>query len=79
MSSLEETFVSKASALQRQGRAGRVRDGFCFRMYTRDRYCTLVLVNHTDTIVFVLRKTEASLKFIFIMQTRKSSVKLQVS
>ncbi|KAI6058251.1 ATP-dependent RNA helicase DHX29 [Aix galericulata] len=37
MSSLEETFVSKASALQRQGRAGRVRDGFCFRMYTRDR------------------------------------------
>jgi len=41
MSSLEETFVSKASALQRQGRAGRVRDGFCFRMYTRDRYCKL--------------------------------------
>uniref|UniRef100_A0A8C0GUC2 RNA helicase n=1 Tax=Chelonoidis abingdonii TaxID=106734 RepID=A0A8C0GUC2_CHEAB len=38
MSSLEETFVSKASALQRQGRAGRVRDGFCFRMYTRDRF-----------------------------------------
>ncbi|XP_066472294.1 ATP-dependent RNA helicase DHX29 [Tiliqua scincoides] len=38
MSSLEETFVSKASALQRQGRAGRVRDGFCFRMYTIDRF-----------------------------------------
>uniref|UniRef100_A0A8C5WWC9 RNA helicase n=1 Tax=Laticauda laticaudata TaxID=8630 RepID=A0A8C5WWC9_LATLA len=38
MSSLEETFVSKASALQRQGRAGRVRDGFCFRLYTQDRF-----------------------------------------
>uniref|UniRef100_A0A8C5LKH5 ATP-dependent RNA helicase DHX29 n=1 Tax=Jaculus jaculus TaxID=51337 RepID=A0A8C5LKH5_JACJA len=38
MSSLVETFVSKASALQRQGRAGRVRDGFCFRMYTRARF-----------------------------------------
>ncbi|NWU73125.1 DHX29 helicase, partial [Pterocles burchelli] len=38
ISSLEETFVSKASALQRQGRAGRVRDGFCFRMYTRERF-----------------------------------------
>ncbi|KAL2779698.1 ATP-dependent RNA helicase DHX29 isoform 1 [Daubentonia madagascariensis] len=38
MSSLVETFVSKASALQRQGRAGRVRDGFCFRMYTRERF-----------------------------------------
>ncbi|XP_007195657.1 ATP-dependent RNA helicase DHX29 isoform X1 [Balaenoptera acutorostrata] len=38
MSSLVETFVSKASALQRQGRAGRVRGGFCFRMYTRERF-----------------------------------------
>ncbi|KAL4617559.1 ATP-dependent RNA helicase DHX29 [Arapaima gigas] len=38
MSSLVETFVSKASALQRQGRAGRVRDGFCCRMYTKHRF-----------------------------------------
>uniref|UniRef100_A0A673WG08 RNA helicase n=1 Tax=Salmo trutta TaxID=8032 RepID=A0A673WG08_SALTR len=37
MSSLVETFVSKASALQRQGRAGRVRDGFCFRLYPKFR------------------------------------------
>ncbi|XP_031433314.1 ATP-dependent RNA helicase DHX29 [Clupea harengus] len=38
MSSLVETFVSKASALQRQGRAGRVRKGFCFRLYTQYRF-----------------------------------------
>ncbi|XP_059213254.1 ATP-dependent RNA helicase DHX29 [Centropristis striata] len=38
MSSLVETFVSKASALQRQGRAGRVRSGFCFRLYPKFRY-----------------------------------------
>ncbi|XP_030623769.1 ATP-dependent RNA helicase DHX29 [Chanos chanos] len=38
MSSLVETFVSKASALQRQGRAGRVRQGFCFRLYTKYRF-----------------------------------------
>ncbi len=38
MSSLVETFVSKASALQRQGRAGRVRGGFCFRLYPKFRY-----------------------------------------
>uniref|UniRef100_A0A3B4WSE9 RNA helicase n=1 Tax=Seriola lalandi dorsalis TaxID=1841481 RepID=A0A3B4WSE9_SERLL len=38
MSSLVETFVSKASALQRQGRAGRVRNGFCFRLYPRFRF-----------------------------------------
>ncbi|KAI5099549.1 ATP-dependent RNA helicase DHX29 [Silurus meridionalis] len=38
MSSLVETFVSKASAVQRQGRAGRVRNGFCFRLYTNTRF-----------------------------------------
>ncbi|XP_076014539.1 ATP-dependent RNA helicase dhx29 [Genypterus blacodes] len=38
MSSLVETFVSKASALQRQGRAGRVRHGFCFRLYPKFRF-----------------------------------------
>ena len=35
MNALEEVFISKASAKQRQGRAGRVSDGFCFRMFTR--------------------------------------------
>ncbi|XP_068562850.1 ATP-dependent RNA helicase DHX29 [Cebidichthys violaceus] len=38
MSSLVETFVSKASAFQRQGRAGRVQNGFCFRLYPKFRF-----------------------------------------
>ncbi|XP_029301118.1 ATP-dependent RNA helicase DHX29 [Cottoperca gobio] len=42
MSSLVETFVSKASALQRQGRAGRVRSGFCFRLYPKFRFDTFM-------------------------------------
>lgn len=42
MSSLVETFVSKASALQRQGRAGRVRDGFCFRLYPKFRFNSFI-------------------------------------
>ncbi|XP_061119736.1 ATP-dependent RNA helicase DHX29 [Conger conger] len=38
MSSLVETFISKASALQRQGRAGRVQEGFCFRLFSKFRF-----------------------------------------
>lgn len=38
MSSLTEVFISKANARQRQGRAGRVREGFCFRLYTAEKY-----------------------------------------
>eukprot|EP00939_MAST-03C_sp_MAST-3C-sp1_P002717 g2717.t1 len=33
MPKLSETWVSRASADQRKGRAGRVRNGFCYRMY----------------------------------------------
>ncbi|KAK9832693.1 hypothetical protein WJX81_000845 [Elliptochloris bilobata] len=38
MSLLVEDFVSRASALQRRGRAGRVRPGHCFGLYTRHRF-----------------------------------------
>ncbi|OWF52378.1 ATP-dependent RNA helicase Dhx29 [Mizuhopecten yessoensis] len=38
MSALREVYISKANAKQRQGRAGRVREGYCFRMYTNERY-----------------------------------------
>lgn len=38
MSQLQEIFVSKASAQQRCGRAGRVREGICFRLYTSQHF-----------------------------------------
>ncbi|KAF4108017.1 hypothetical protein G5714_010776 [Onychostoma macrolepis] len=54
MSSLVETFVSKASALQRQGRAGRVREGFCFRLYPKFRFESFI----DYSIPEILRKCE---------------------
>ena len=38
MPSLVETWVSKASAKQRGGRAGRVRAGTCYRLYTKHKF-----------------------------------------
>ncbi len=37
MPSLVETWTSSASAKQRMGRAGRVRPGICFRLFTRNK------------------------------------------
>lgn len=37
-SSLKEQFVSRAELMQRRGRAGRVREGFCFHLLTRRRF-----------------------------------------
>ncbi|XP_005113474.2 ATP-dependent RNA helicase dhx29 [Aplysia californica] len=38
MSALEEVFISKANSKQRAGRAGRVRAGCCFRLYTQAQH-----------------------------------------
>ena len=38
MESLMEQDISQAQAAQRTGRAGRVQDGFCFRLYTQDAF-----------------------------------------
>lgn len=38
LSCLQEAWISKASAKQRRGRAGRVRQGYCFRLYSRQQF-----------------------------------------
>jgi HrpA-like RNA helicase len=41
MALLVETWVSKANATQRKGRAGRVSEGQCFRLCSRPKWNTL--------------------------------------
>ena len=45
ISSLLVTPISKASARQRAGRAGRTRPGKCFRLYTEESFNTQLLVS----------------------------------
>ena len=41
MSSLQEVWISQASGKQRAGRAGRLREGYCFRIYPRTKWDAL--------------------------------------
>ncbi|KAK9723068.1 hypothetical protein K7432_002175 [Basidiobolus ranarum] len=38
ITSLQEEFVAKANARQRRGRAGRVQEGLCYHLFTRNRF-----------------------------------------
>lgn len=52
-SSLKVQWISKASANQRKGRTGRLRDGFVFRVYSKDRFQSMI----DDTIPELLRNS----------------------
>ncbi|KKY14714.1 putative atp dependent rna helicase [Phaeomoniella chlamydospora] len=51
VSRLTESFISKASSRQRQGRAARVQEGLCVRLYTRDRFDRLMTEHSTPEIL----------------------------
>ncbi|XP_044519206.1 putative ATP-dependent RNA helicase DHX57 [Gracilinanus agilis] len=50
MESLEDTFVSRANALQRKGRAGRVASGVCFHLFSSHHYNNQLLKQHLPEI-----------------------------
>ena len=42
-SALRAVYISRASAKQRLGRAGRVRPGMCFRLFSKQRFDAMAL------------------------------------
>lgn len=47
LSRLEETWVSRASAAQRRGRAGRVQPGVCFKLFSRRQMRRMKVTLHS--------------------------------
>ncbi len=83
-SALQTQQISKASAMQRAGRAGRTSDGICFRLYSskefkeKDMY-TKEEILRTDLSEVVLRMSDLGIfdfeNFPFITQPGKNALK----
>lgn len=82
-SSLITKNISKASALQRSGRAGRTSDGICYRLYTKEDFNSRKMytqeeILRTDLSEVVLRMVDLGItnfeSFPFITRPERSAI-----
>ena len=83
ISTLSETLISRASANQRKGRAGRTRAGFCYRLYSKEDFedrasFSLEEIYRTDLSEVVLRMAALGIHdftgFDFISRPSRSGI-----
>ncbi|XP_067667138.1 3'-5' RNA helicase YTHDC2-like isoform X1 [Haliotis asinina] len=55
-SMLKSNWISKASCLQRKGRAGRCRPGFCYHMFSRIRYSSMQEYQQPEILRYPLQE-----------------------
>lgn len=86
-SALVQMPISASSADQRKGRAGRTREGVCYRLYTKENYAarprfTEEEILHSDLAEVVLRMSELGIynydSFPFITPPKRSALESAV-